>query len=104
MNEKHLYILLKVIYNDSNVKQLTSEGMTFSRIAELTSDSIKAGYIHHSIERITLSKKGLEKFIELELKFKKINKDEWIEKDLKSKISKLDKNTLFLPRQNELTF
>ncbi len=35
---------------------------------------------------------------------KKINKEEWIKKDLKSKISKLDKKTLFIPRKNELTF
>lgn len=35
---------------------------------------------------------------------KKINKEEWIKKDLKSKIPKLEKKTLFIPRKNELTF
>jgi hypothetical protein len=31
-------------------------------------------------------------------------KEEWIQKDLKSKIPKPDKKTLFVPRKNELTF
>ena len=35
---------------------------------------------------------------------KKIIKEEWIKKDLKSKIPKLDKKTIFVPRKNELTF
>jgi hypothetical protein len=35
---------------------------------------------------------------------KKISKEEWIKKDLKSKIPKLDKKTIFVPRKNELTF
>jgi hypothetical protein len=35
---------------------------------------------------------------------KKIIKEEWIKKDLKSKIPKLDKKTLFIPSKNELTF
>ncbi len=35
---------------------------------------------------------------------KKTSTEEWIKKDLKSKIPKLDKNTIFVPRKNELTF
>jgi len=31
-------------------------------------------------------------------------KEEWIKKDLKSKIPKLDKKTLFIPSKNELSF
>lgn len=35
---------------------------------------------------------------------KKIIKEEWIKKDLKNKIPKLDKKTIFVPRKNELNF
>lgn len=35
---------------------------------------------------------------------KKIKKEEWIKKDVESQIPKLDKKTVFVPRQNELTF
>jgi len=37
-------------------------------------------------------------------KIKKIKKEDWIKKDSKSKIQKLDSKTIFVPRQNELTF
>jgi hypothetical protein len=37
-------------------------------------------------------------------KNKKKKKEEWIQKDLKSKIPKLDKKTIFVPLKNELTF
>jgi hypothetical protein len=35
---------------------------------------------------------------------KKRKKEEWIEKDLKSKIPKLDKKVVFVPSPNELNF
>lgn len=35
---------------------------------------------------------------------KKMVKEEWIKKDLKSKIPKLDKKTIFVPRKTELNF
>jgi hypothetical protein len=37
-------------------------------------------------------------------KIKKRNKEDWIEKDLKSKIPKPDKKIIFIPSQDELTF
>lgn len=37
-------------------------------------------------------------------KHKKKEKKQWIEKDLKSIIPKLDKKTIFVPSQNELLF
>ena len=34
----------------------------------------------------------------------KTKKEDWIKKDSKSKIQKLDSKTVYVPRQNELTF
>lgn len=34
----------------------------------------------------------------------KKNKEEWIQKDLKSKIPKLDKKAIYIPDQNKLNF
>ena len=34
----------------------------------------------------------------------KIKKEDWIKKDSKSKIQKLDPKTIFIPRKNELNF
>jgi hypothetical protein len=35
---------------------------------------------------------------------KKLKKEDWIEKDLKNKISKIDKKIIFIPSQKELNF
>lgn len=35
---------------------------------------------------------------------KKIKKEDWIEKDWKNKIPKIDKKVVFVPRQKELSF
>ena len=104
MNEKHLYMLLKIINNNGNINNLNSEGVSFSKIAVLTNKAISAGLVILSNNKIELSQKGLEKIQELEVLYKKTNKEEWIEKDIKSKIPKLDKNLIYLPDQNELTF
>lgn len=104
MDENKLYLLLNVIFRNSSVKKLTRRGITFSEIAELTNKAIQEELVINSKEKIVLTIKGKKILKKLEIKYKKTNKDEWIEKDLKNKISKIDKNSLFLPRQNELTF
>ena len=104
MNEKHLYTLLRVINKNGNINNLIREGLSFSKIAELTNETIIAGLVIQSKDRIELSPNGLEKMQELEVRYKKINKEEWIEKDIKSIIPKLDKNLIYLPDQNKLTF
>jgi len=104
MNEKHLYKLLKLINNNGNINNLLREGLSFSKIAELTNEAIIAGLVIQAEERIELSSKGLEKMQEMAVRYKKINKEEWIEKDSKSIIPRLDKNSIYLPDQRELTF
>jgi hypothetical protein len=37
-------------------------------------------------------------------KNKSKNKEEWIEQDLKSKIPRIDKKTIYIPSENELHF
>ncbi|MFQ3174610.1 MAG: hypothetical protein ACI8W0_001733 [Flavobacterium sp.] len=37
-------------------------------------------------------------------KMRKRKKEEWISKDMKSKIPKLDKKTIYIPLQKELLF
>ncbi len=104
MNEKHLYKLLKIINNNGSINNLRREGVSFSKIAELTNKAISAGLVILYNNKIELSKKGLEKIQKLEVLYKKTNKEEWIEKDIKSIIPKLDKDLIYLPDQNELTF
>ena len=99
-----MYLLLNVIFKNSSVMNLTRQGLSFIQIAESTNSAINSELVTYIEERIVLTDKGFTLLKQLELKYKKINKDEWIEKDFKNKISKLDKNIIFLPKQNELTF
>ena len=104
MKENNLYLLLDVIARNGSAKRLIREGVDFSEIAEETSNSIINGLLEYTEERITLTEKGISLLKDLERKFKKTNKEEWIERDFDSQITKIDKNTIFLPRQSELTF
>jgi predicted methyltransferase len=104
MKDTQLYLLLDVIYRNSSVKKLIRQGISFDNIAEMTSSAINSEILYYINEKVALTLKGLEIYKQLEKKYKKTNKNEWIEKDFKSQIPKLDKNSIFLPQQSELTF
>jgi predicted methyltransferase len=104
MTEKQKYLLLNVIKKNSSIKILIREELTFQRIAELTNVLIQDGLIILENNKVVLSELGLKILNELEVQFKKTNKEEWIQKDSKNIIQKLDKNAIFVPKQNELSF
>lgn len=104
MIEERLYLLLNLIFRNGNVKRLTRQGITFLQIAEETNSAIVKGLVTYDGSRVVLTDSGVETLKALSLEYKRTNKEVWIEPDLKSQIPKLDKNFIFLPRQNELTF
>lgn len=104
MNENNFYLLLDVIFRNGSVKRLTRNGIDFNEIAIQTNQAISDGLVMNSENRIMLTDKGIGLLRDLEVKYKKTNKKEWIEKDEKNQIARLDKNAIFVPRQNELTF
>ncbi len=104
MKEKEIYLLLNAIKKNTDIKRLISEGLSYSDIARLTKDAITNELVNYQDEKIQLSTKGNELYEQIKDNYKKTNKDEWIEKDFKSQIPRIDKNTIFVPRQNELTF
>ncbi len=104
MEENQLYLLLDVINRNGSVKKLTRQGISFDKIAEMTSSAISSGVLSYADEKIKLTYKGQKILNQLEINYRKTNKEEWIEKDVNSQIPKLDKNSIFLPRQSELTF
>jgi hypothetical protein len=104
MNYSNLYILLSVIKNNGDIRRLKREGMEYIEIAELTNQIISGKLAVYTEETIILTAEGESKLIELEKTIKRTKKINWIEKEMKSKISQLDKNFIFLPNQNELEF
>lgn len=104
MKEKEIYLLLNAIKKNTDIKRLIREGLSYSDIARLTKDAITNELVNYQDEKIQLSTKGNELYEQIKDNYKKTNKDEWIEKDFKSQIPRINKNTIFVPRQNELTF
>ncbi|MFH7004238.1 hypothetical protein [Flavobacterium bizetiae] len=102
--DNNLYLLLDVIKKSGSVKKLTRIGITFNQIAEYTNQAIQKGLITNVENKIVLTELGLESLEVLEKHYKKTNKEEWIEIDVENKIPKIEKNSIFLPRQNALTF
>ena len=104
MKNKNLYLLLEIILNKGDARRLVMEGLDYKEIGELTTLALQEELILFDNNTLILSTKGTDRY-NADLKtFKKVNKDEWILPDNKSRISKIDKNTIFLPRQDELTF
>ncbi len=104
MKENKLTILLHIIKNNGNINKLIREGVSFKEITLLTNEAIEKEYITYENEKIFVTVKGSEFLTETSEIIKKTNKEEWIDKDFKSQVVQIDKNSIFLPKQNELTF
>lgn len=104
MNEKHLYLALLKIKNNTNINELTHEGLDFSDISNLLKKIIQLNFIEETDSELILSKEGISRFLELEKIYKKTNKNDWIKKDEKNIIKKITKNDIFVPSSKELTF
>ncbi len=104
MNEKEIYLLLNSIKKNTDIKRLIREGLSYTGIAKLTKEAILNELVKYEVEKISLSEKGEQYYDLIKENYKRTNKDEWIEKDLKSQVTSIDKNFIFLPRQDELTF
>ena len=104
MKKNKLAILLHIIKNNGNINRLLREGASFKEIARLTNDAIEKQYLSYDNEKIFVTAKGVDFLTETSKIIGKTNSKEWVEKDFKSQTKKIDKNFIFLPRQNELTF
>jgi hypothetical protein len=104
MEQKELYLLLNVIRQNGDIKRLVREGISYKQIAELTNEAIIQKLVTYKEDKIELSDLGNAQFEQIKNFYKRTNKNEWIEIDKKNEIVKWDKNKIFIPRQNELTF
>lgn len=104
MNDNNLYSLLAIIKQNGDVRRLIRKGLDYKMIAELTNTAILAGYISYENETVSLSIDGETKFLELDKHLKITDKNKWIEPKNESKISSIEKDFIFLPKQDELHF
>lgn len=104
MNENHIFILLSIVKNNGDIKRLIRLGLSFQAIAELTEIAINRNLLNYMDENISITKNGYELMEKLEKKFKQTDKEKWIDPENESRVSKLEKNDVFLPKQDDLWF
>ncbi len=104
MNDKLLYILLDIIKKNGDIRRLKREGLDYISIAKITTEAIKNKLIIYDNNKISLSDLGEEMYLELDLKLKVLDKNKWIEPKNESRIPILEKDFVFLPKQDELHF
>jgi len=104
MYNKKTILLLHIIKHHRNVDQLIREGLTYRNITLLVSDSVDNDLLRYEKDELELTELGEKVYAENRHLIKKKKKNEWIKEDVRSKIPKLSKKSLFLPNQNELNF
>ncbi len=104
MNDIVMFMLLKIIKHNKNLNSLLRIGLSYKRIAEFTEQTAKENLIIINQDGVSLTVKGEELYKQLEVLNKKTNKQEWIEKEKKSEIPKLDSDFIFLPNPSEVDF
>lgn len=104
MTPENTYILLDIIQKNGSVNRLTNNGLSYEEVADGINFLINEKLIEYKNDKIVLTKNGNIEQKKLEIIFKKKNKNEWILPYEKGRIAKLEKNFIFVPRQNELTF
>lgn len=80
------------------------EGLNFETISNLLKLAIVEGYIEYSGDIAILTNEGRKKLAVLKAVYTLTNKDEWIEKEKSSEVSKIEINSIFLPDKNNLSF
>jgi predicted methyltransferase len=104
MQQEIKLLLFKILKNNGNIAELTEYGYQYSQIFSLIKELITDGFVKKETNQILLTSKGLEEIEKLNQNLGRKGTNQWIEPENKSKISKIEKDFVFLPNQNELHF
>jgi len=102
MTEKYLHILLSNVETNGTINSLIDSGLGFKEIADLTEEALKENFIIYSNGAVSLSEIGRQALNGLRKKMKSTDKDRWISKEEKSKITKITTDFIFLPDQDDI--
>lgn len=104
-NNNELYQLLHIIHNNGNIRRLIRKNITFVEVIDFIKELTIKGILYYNDAKLSISEDGMKLFEELSIKYKNIEKDKWIEKEIKSKLeNKIDIDFIYLPDQNKLYF
>lgn len=104
MKKQITALLLKTINDDGNIKKLRHYGLTYRQIGDLIEENIANGNLNGIEDVVSLTERGKEYLLANRELIKERDKSKWIELDLKNKTQPIDKEFIFLPSRNELSF
>lgn len=96
--------LLKIIDHNGNIEPLSELGYEYSQIVVFIKQEIDENNAEYKNGKLILTEKGKELLMMLEKSKNKKGSNSWIEPEIQSKTSILNKNDVFLPNQNDLLF
>ena len=104
LNNNELYLLIHSVKFNGSLKKLTRINISYVDIVKNIKVLIEEKLLSYNEGNLKLTEEGENLFNDLSIKYKNRDKDKWIEKELNSKVDKLDINFIYLPNQNELNF
>ena len=104
-NNSDLYQLLHIINNNGNIRRLIRNDITFIQIIDNIKELTFKGVLFYKDGKLSITEEGLKIFEELSIQYKNVDKDKWIEKEIKSKLeNKIEIDFVYLHDQNKLYF
>lgn len=97
-------LLLKLVKHNGNISSLIKSGYHYSQIIDFLGQLIEEGKLEKTESGIVITDPG---DLEIEILNKKLQRKDssvWIEPDIGHKISSIDKNEVFLPSKDEISF
>lgn len=102
MNPRDLQILLSNVESNGNINTLLEKGLGFREIASLTEFALVNGLVIYNKSVLKLSEVGIAELSNLRRDSKKLSKEDWIMPEDKSRISQIDMDFIYLPRQDDI--
>ncbi len=104
MDQEIKLLLYKILNGNGDIAELTEYGYEYSQIFSIIKQLIADSILEKNGNDINLTQKGRTEIEELNKKLGRKGTNKWIEPENKSKISKIEKDFVFLPNQSELHF
>ncbi len=103
--DKHsLFLIIDVVIKNASIRKVRRHGLNYNQIFMLTKYALQNGYIKNKRGKLVITRKGKKYHSSNQEEFRIKNKDEWIDFDKESKVAKISKTAIFVPKQDELTF
>jgi hypothetical protein len=97
-------LLLKIVKYNGDVTPLVKLGYEYAQVMDFLNELLNEKLLIKEGYQLNITSAGLSTIEDLNKEFKRKDASNWIEPDLASRISKIDKNEIFLPDPNELSF